>query len=88
MGPAKKARGGSKNKSKGGKEKDSKPKEPQKPHITVGIVRGHVSELSEAGLQVDVMCWVLLPTRPALTAQPTDKCSDAVHLCCVTADCS
>ena len=45
MGLPKKAKGSSKNKSKGGKEKGGKPKEPIKPQITV----------SDA-LQVEVLC--------------------------------
>ena len=41
MGLPKKAKGGSKNKSKGGKEKGSKPKEPTDPQTTVEKVRMH-----------------------------------------------
>ena len=49
MGLPKKAKGGSKSKSKGGKEKDSRPEEPKKPQITV-----------RKALQVDALCRVLV----------------------------
>lgn len=39
MGLPKKAKAGSKSKSKGGKDKDGKPKEPKKPQITVSNAR-------------------------------------------------
>ena len=39
MGLPKKAKGGSKTKSKGGKGKDGRPKEPRRPHFTVRNVR-------------------------------------------------
>ena len=39
MGLPKKAKDGSKNKSKVGKEKDGKPKEPKKPQITIRVAQ-------------------------------------------------